>query len=158
MASDELYSNETKSADVHFLDLSLSAMAYYPYPYLPMIEEDGSDWVLSVSDETRYNKRIKRSMSVGESVGSNNSGCISRSSSTGSLSSLPKLHFRDHIWTYTQRYLATEAVEAASYEAEEGVLKQYHALIESMNFIHRDFLYQEDCWSYKSYGYKLKVN
>lgn len=136
MASHELYSHETKTAEVHRLDLSLSAMTYYPYPYLPMIEENGSDCVLSVSDETRYNKKVKRSMSVAESVGSNNSGSISRSSSTGSLSSLPKQQFRDHIWTYIQRYLASEAVEAALYEVEEGVFKYYHALIESMSFIY----------------------
>ncbi|EEF51847.1 GRAS family protein RAD1 [Ricinus communis] len=124
--------NETSS-----LDISLSAMAYYPYPYLPILENNESIFVLDFSDETReHKKRIKRALSFAESTGSDgiyNTGgsgsgsgsndTISRSCSTNSLNSLPRLHFRDHIWTYTQRYLAAEAVEEgaeAMANSEEG--------------------------------------
>ncbi|XP_065860479.1 GRAS family protein RAD1-like [Euphorbia lathyris] len=112
--------------DESSLDLSLSAMAnYYPYPYLPTILEN-NDCICFVpfEDETREHKRIKRTLSFAESTGSNGSiysggsgsgsGSMSRDSSYGSLNSLPKLHFRDHIWTYTQRYLAAEAIEEAA--------------------------------------------
>ncbi|KAI3820682.1 hypothetical protein L1987_08230 [Smallanthus sonchifolius] len=38
-----------------------------------------------------------------------------------STNSFPKLRFRDHIWTYTQRYLAAEAIEDAV--SENGTLE-----------------------------------
>ncbi|KAA8540715.1 hypothetical protein F0562_024366 [Nyssa sinensis] len=53
----------------------------------------------------------------------NNGSIISRNSSTNSLNSLGRLKFRDHVWTYTQRYLAAEAVEeaaAAIFGSEDG--------------------------------------
>ncbi|KAI3435299.1 GRAS domain-containing protein [Psidium guajava] len=71
------------------------------------------------AEEARGQKRLKRTYSMVESVGSNSPiantggfGCgIRRCSSTSSLNTLPRLHFRDHIWMYTQRYLAAEAVK-----------------------------------------------
>lgn len=105
-------------------------MACYPHPYLPIFESNVVSWMLPFSDETRDAKRIKRSSSMVESIRSNGSSTlysggssICRSSSTNSLNNIPKLHFRDHIWTYTQRYVAAEAVEeaaAAIINAEEG--------------------------------------
>ncbi|KAG9141668.1 hypothetical protein Leryth_019298 [Lithospermum erythrorhizon] len=58
-------------------------------------------------------KRLKRTMSLDKCIGGNavSNGSISR---TSSLCSLPRLQFRDHIWTYTQRYLAAEVVEEAA--------------------------------------------
>ncbi|KAF2314161.1 hypothetical protein GH714_023806 [Hevea brasiliensis] len=93
--------------------------------------EDGT--VNRMSEEIRERKRIKRTLSFAESTGSNSDfycvggsnsdNSISRSSSNNSLNSLPRLRFRDHILTYTQRYLAAEAIEEAATvmtNAEEG--------------------------------------
>lgn len=122
--------NETMGS-ISSLDLSLSAMAYYPYPYLPTLENNASICILPFSEDIREHKRIKRTLSSAESLGSNNNGfycagsgnsdcsSISRSNSSNSLNSLPRLHFRDHIRTYTQRYLAAEAIEEAT-EAMEN--------------------------------------
>ncbi|XP_059655134.1 GRAS family protein RAD1-like [Cornus florida] len=123
LSNDLCYSE--RSDEVSGLDLSLSAMACYPNPFLPILENSASTWFRTFSEENRNHKRLKRTMSVAESVGSNgslysngstnNSSCIlPKSSSTSSLSSLTRLQFRDHIWTYTQRYLAAEAVEEAA--------------------------------------------
>ncbi|KAL0429579.1 UNVERIFIED_CONTAM: GRAS family protein RAM1 [Sesamum radiatum] len=97
---------------------------------LPVFEDAaGAIWFPSLYDESGDFKRLKRTVSLSEvtdcnsgSISSN--GSISRTSSTSSLSSVPRLQFRDHIWTYTQRYLAAEAVEeaaAAIVGAEEGL-------------------------------------
>ncbi|WCJ36217.1 GRAS family transcription factor family protein [Euphorbia peplus] len=120
--------NTIDEKSISSLDLTLSAMAYYPYPYLPTILETNDCFCfVPFEEETREHKRIKRTLSFAESTGSNgsiysggsgnsndSSSIISRSSSYNSLNSLPKLHFRDHIWTYTQRYLAAEAIEEAA--------------------------------------------
>jgi len=121
--------NDETLSETSGLDLSLAAMACYPYPYLPIFDSNVVSRKLPFSDETRDVKRIKQSSSMVESIRSNGSSLYSggssicRSSSTNSLNNIPKLHFRDHIWTYTQRYLAAEAVEeaaAAMINAEEG--------------------------------------
>ncbi|KAJ7945752.1 GRAS family transcription factor [Quillaja saponaria] len=122
----EIYSDEN---EVTGLELQFPTKACYN-PFLPILE---SAWILSFSDEIREKKRIKRtgiSDSIGNISGSYSTGdssigygSISNSSSTSSVNSLPKLHFRDHIWTYTQRYHAAEAVEeaaAAMISAVEG--------------------------------------
>lgn len=104
----QLFTNKNTAVD------PFSAMACYPqYPYLPIFESNVVSWMLPFSDETRDVKRIKRSSSMVESLRSNNgrslySGgrSICRSSSTNSLNNIAKLHVRDHIWIYTQRYLA----------------------------------------------------
>lgn len=119
---------ERSTDDLSNLDLSLSAMAWYPYPYMPIFEGNAPPMIPPFSDEIRDHKRLKRTMSIAESMSSNsslysgggsnnssnNSSNISRSNSVSSLNSLPRLQFRDHIWTYTQRYLAAEAVEEAA--------------------------------------------
>ncbi|KAG8388068.1 hypothetical protein BUALT_Bualt02G0086700 [Buddleja alternifolia] len=77
-------------------------------------------WLPSLYNETGDLKRLKRTLSVGEfsdnnsSSNNNNNDSIPRNNSMSSLSSIPRLQFRDHIWTYTQRYLAAEAVEEAA--------------------------------------------
>ncbi|KAK3043311.1 hypothetical protein RJ639_002554 [Escallonia herrerae] len=116
-----LFSDESSG-----LDLSLSAMAYYPYPFLPVMKNAASPiWFSAMSDKSCSHKRLKRTKSDanfgsdasyysgGSNISSNGSG-ISRNNSTNSLNSFPRLQFRDHIWTYTQRYLAAEAVEEAA--------------------------------------------
>ncbi|KAM7471492.1 hypothetical protein LguiA_009675 [Lonicera macranthoides] len=126
-----LYNNEA-SVNVSGLELSLSAMACYPFPYLPISENSNSRWLSTLSDETGSRKKFKRMTSIGESLLSfgndyRSLSNISRNSSTNSLNSLPKLQFRDHIWTYTQRYLAAEAVEeaaAAIVESEDQNVKE----------------------------------
>ncbi|XP_030542144.1 GRAS family protein RAD1-like [Rhodamnia argentea] len=76
-------------------------------------------------EEARGQQRLKRTYSSVESIGSNSpraytggfgggGSAIRRCSSTTSLNTPRRLHFRDHIWTYTQRYLAAEAVEEAA--------------------------------------------
>lgn len=76
-----------------------------------------------LSEETGDYKRLKKStFSVnGDNSLETNNSSSSGSGSTGggicrtsSVNSLPRLQFRDHIWTYTQRYLAAEAVEEAA--------------------------------------------
>ncbi|XP_028766165.1 scarecrow-like protein 21 [Neltuma alba] len=79
----------------------------------------------SDDDETKRDiKMIKRTISMSDVLGNFTShtssgngdhqyGCLTRGSN---MNSLPKLQFRDHIWTYTQRYLAAEAFEEAAQE------------------------------------------
>ncbi|KAJ4837617.1 hypothetical protein Tsubulata_044302 [Turnera subulata] len=124
------FSNDETVSGMGGLDLSLSAMACYPYPFLPMSGNNSFTTIIPLSDDTyfRDHKRMKRTLSTSESISSNSSyyrggSCLSRSSSINSFTSLPKLHFRDHILTYTKRYLAAEAVEeaaAAMINAEEA--------------------------------------
>lgn len=80
-------------------------------------------------EEARGQKRPKRTYSFAESIGSDSpraytggfgSGGISRSSSMSSLDTFPRLHFRDHLWTYSQRYVAVEAVEEAAAAVSVG--------------------------------------
>ncbi|KAF5730928.1 hypothetical protein HS088_TW19G00530 [Tripterygium wilfordii] len=114
--STEFYNGESSSTvdEINGLDLSLTAMAFYRYPLMSMLD---SNLVLPLDDhETRDHKRLKRTPSIPDDIGNNcnsdsRDGEISRSGSTGSLISLRRLQFRDHIWTYTQRYLAAEAAE-----------------------------------------------
>ncbi|KAF2292828.1 hypothetical protein GH714_029218 [Hevea brasiliensis] len=40
--------------------------------------------------------------------------CCNSKTNTNSLNSVPRLHFRDYIWAYTERYLAIEAMEEAA--------------------------------------------
>ncbi|KAL2482676.1 DELLA protein GAI [Forsythia ovata] len=88
------------------------------YPSLPILENATAFWLPVLSDETGDIKRLKRTVSDGafndSSYSDSSNGSIARTNSTSSLNSLPRLHFRDHIWTYTQRYLAAEALEEAA--------------------------------------------
>ncbi|XP_022878728.1 DELLA protein RGL1-like [Olea europaea var. sylvestris] len=88
------------------------------YPSLPILENATPFWFPVLSDETGGIKRLKRTESVGaftdSSYSDSSNGSIVRTNSTSSLNNFPRLHFRDHIWTYTQRYLAAEALEDAA--------------------------------------------
>ncbi|WOG89194.1 hypothetical protein DCAR_0208430 [Daucus carota subsp. sativus] len=123
-----LYDNE-QNVQLSGLDSRSSAMADYPFVHLQNVNDVASTWIPTLSDETGSYKRLKRTTSMGEflestynslyskgSVGSRSSSMISRTISTSSLNSLPGLHIRDHIKTYTQRYLAAEGVEEATSE------------------------------------------
>ncbi|PRQ17053.1 putative transcription factor GRAS family [Rosa chinensis] len=122
-----------------------SSMACYSYPYMSSLEEgsaNDSSLINPYSDhESRDHKKLKRTLSIADSVSSNssiNSSIISRSSSTNSLTTLPRLHFRDHIWTYTQRYLAAEAVEEAAVamiNAEENGAEQEDGTADGMRLV-----------------------
>lgn len=108
---------------------------------MPILEDaTAAIWFPSLYDESGVFKRLKRTTSLGEFIDSScssissgvsngsissfgSNGSIPRNSSTSSLSSVQRLQFRDHIWTYTQRYLAAEAVVdggAAIITAEDG--------------------------------------
>ncbi|KAK9066426.1 hypothetical protein SSX86_013748 [Deinandra increscens subsp. villosa] len=79
-----------------------------------------SPWnLLQLSNKPFGEKRIKRSMSMPQTTVGDNSlldGETVTMPRALSTNSLPKLRFRDHIWTYTQRYLAAEAIEDAIVE------------------------------------------
>ncbi|KAM7275320.1 hypothetical protein ACFE04_017186 [Oxalis oulophora] len=104
--------------EVNSLQLGLTTdMAYCTYPCLPIFQDN---LILPFSAETRDHKRLKRSISVAESIigggdinlySGNNNSTLSRSNSSSSLNSL---QFRDHVLTYTQRYLAAEVIEEAA--------------------------------------------
>ncbi|KAI8017577.1 DELLA protein SLN1 [Camellia lanceoleosa] len=103
--------NDQKGIDDQMsgLELSLSAMACYPFP-------------------------ICQFWRILHGGGSN----MSRNSSTSSLNSLPRLQFRDHIWTYTQRHLAAEAVEeaaAAIIGSEDGKSEEAEGAGEGMRLV-----------------------
>lgn len=104
--------NDQRSNQAIGLQLGLSIVDCYPY--LPMMSDNpaASSMILQPRDQ----KRLKRTISVADSIAGDGSptSTLSRSSSSSSLSNLPRLQFRDHIWTYTQRYLAAEAVEEAA--------------------------------------------
>lgn len=94
-----------KDNEVMGLDLNYSATACYRCFNLSTLVNHSCTW--STSDETRNHKRIKKTSMIDESSGSSSSLC-------NSLNSLPRLQFRDHVWVYTQRYLAIEAMEEAA--------------------------------------------
>ncbi|KAK6930886.1 Transcription factor GRAS [Dillenia turbinata] len=108
----ELFDNEC-SDEVNGLDLSQSALPYHAFPNLPSIENGSSTWFIPLSNEERNSKRLKPApITPEESVGRNSSAYMGESrGSAKSLNSLPRLHVRDHICAYTQRYLAVGAME-----------------------------------------------
>lgn len=89
----------------------------YPISYSGSTHLDDALWVdpCLYDDNGAFNK-LKRSRSSSEFTESSFSSDVylPRIGSAYSLSSVPRLQFRDHIWTYTQRYLA------AAETADEG--------------------------------------
>ncbi|KAI9170298.1 hypothetical protein LWI28_025658 [Acer negundo] len=108
------FCGDDKGDEVAGLDLNLSTVAFYPFSNRYTSDNDPCPW--SVFEEARSYKKHKKTPSADESVGSNGSlyGGGGSNRSTNSLSSLPRLQFRDHIWAYTQRYIAIEAMEEAT--------------------------------------------
>ncbi|KAL4584820.1 hypothetical protein LXL04_009430 [Taraxacum kok-saghyz] len=105
-------------------DLSLSPL--YPQCYT-------SPWqLLTFSNKPNSPKKIKRTVSMPETGTVVNVSPIPRCNSTNSL---PKLRFRDHIWTYTQRYLAAEAIEDAIFENENGGLGDQEGHVDEMHLV-----------------------
>ncbi|XP_040987573.1 GRAS family protein RAD1-like [Juglans microcarpa x Juglans regia] len=133
LSNHEVYNVESCEA-VSAQDFCLSATACYPNnPYMPILDNNSTASTLirqPFSDEIQDHKRLKRTVSTAESTGSNvsnlynegssnnNISSISRARSSSSLNSLSKLHFRDHIRTYTLRYHAAEAIEEAMINAD----------------------------------------
>lgn len=115
------------------LDLTLSAVSCsHPLLYLPFCENSSSAWFLTSPDGHMQNKRFKTTLSgADESVGRNNStnnlysgGGSNNDSLYKQLDILPRLKFRDHIRSYTQRWLLAEAMEEASVpvaDSEDGI-------------------------------------
>ncbi|KAK7291571.1 hypothetical protein RIF29_06818 [Crotalaria pallida] len=94
-----------------------SSLGTYHCSHVPILESSGSsNWILPFSDETtRDTKRLKKTVSIPVCLGSfSSNGSSNCCSNLSNMNSMPRLHFRDHIWTYTQRYLAAEAVEEAA--------------------------------------------
>ncbi|KAK7346567.1 hypothetical protein VNO80_21089 [Phaseolus coccineus] len=99
------------------------ATDHYPYfPHQPISKSSSSTLVLPICDGTiRDNKRVKRTVGIPvdwlENLIGNSSVSFlntnANNSSNRNRDSIPKLHFRDHIRTYTQRYLAAEPEEEA---------------------------------------------
>ncbi|KAF5732194.1 hypothetical protein HS088_TW18G00885 [Tripterygium wilfordii] len=122
--SSKFNNGESSLETVNGLDLSPTAMASCRYPFTSLLDKHiTSNMIIPFSDrESRDHKRLKRTPSIPDHIESNwstySGGSNNNSNSCdGSRISLRKLQFRDHIWTYTQRYLAAEVeVEA---EAEE---------------------------------------
>ncbi|KAK1363241.1 DELLA protein GAI [Heracleum sosnowskyi] len=117
-----LYENE-QNVQMSGLDSRSSAMACYPFPYLPILNTVVSTLNPTLSDETSSNKRLKRTTSIAEFLGNTYSNfysddsigsTISRTSSTSNLNCLSGIQIRDHVKTYTQRYLAAEGMEDAA--------------------------------------------
>nr|XP_043614342.1 GRAS family protein RAD1-like [Erigeron canadensis] len=120
-----LYVHNEDDVDAHYnangpdLGQKLSISPLYPQCYWTGLDNPTSPWqLLSLSNKPFGHKKIKRTVSMPETnVGKNLLDGVKfpirRNSSTNSL---PKLQFRDHIWTYTQRYLAAEAIEDAMLE------------------------------------------
>ncbi|KAI3761407.1 hypothetical protein L1987_51822 [Smallanthus sonchifolius] len=88
--------------------------------YLSVFDNPNCPWnLLSLSNKPCGQKKIKRTMSMPQTTVDTSrllDGVNVTIRRTISTNSLPKLRFRDHVWTYTQRYLAAEAVEDAILE------------------------------------------
>ncbi|KAF5757881.1 putative transcription factor GRAS family [Helianthus annuus] len=86
--------------------------------YLSVIDNPSSPWNL-FSLSSCGPKRMKRTVSMPQTTVDTSSlldGVNVNIRRTSSTNSLPKLRFRDHVMTYTQRYLAAEAIEDAILE------------------------------------------
>ncbi|XP_071731735.1 GRAS family protein RAD1-like [Rutidosis leptorrhynchoides] len=107
--------NETELRDQ---DFSLSPLCPRSY-HSSVLDNLTAPWqLLNLPKKPCGYKKIKRTVSMPETnvgIGLLDGGSfpIRRNFSTNSL---PKLQFRDHIWTYTQRYLAAEAIDNAMLE------------------------------------------
>lgn len=97
--------------------LSLSDLAIYPHPFLPV----GGNYLLqwwpvtsSEQPQSRPCKRFRHTLpSIEDSIVVGDGGG-SGAGSPKQLSSIRRLQFRDHVWTYKQRLLAAGAVEDAT--------------------------------------------
>ncbi|KAJ0923807.1 putative transcription factor GRAS family [Helianthus annuus] len=94
--------------DVQNLGQDLSISSIYSRHNMSVFDHSSSAWQLGCLS----NNFMKRSKSMPESS-FNDHGLLDTIHRSNSTSSIPKLGFRDHIWTYTQRYLAAEAIEDA---------------------------------------------
>ncbi|KAI3504556.1 hypothetical protein L1887_26122 [Cichorium endivia] len=111
----DLGPNDLPKNDEDNEDQNHSITSYYSRRYLSVLDNPNSPWQIpGLSNASFGHSKMKRSKSLPESkfnhVNSLDGGnmAIYRSNS---VNSLPKLRFRDHIWTYTQRYKEAEAIE-----------------------------------------------
>ncbi|KAK9054569.1 hypothetical protein SSX86_025648 [Deinandra increscens subsp. villosa] len=101
-------------------DHSVSVSPFSAQSYLPVLDNPNSPWnLLSLSNKPYGQKKIKRTVSMPQTTVDTSSlldGVNATIRRTSSTNSFPTLRFRDHVWTYTQRYLAAEAIEDAILE------------------------------------------
>lgn len=120
----EVYIDEQKYSDPQMvLDPNLSSMAYLPS--LPTLDNNNSSFCFFSSslEETRNHESQKLAplTDYHESFESSTPFSSGRGSTSGNSNSFQKLHFRDHVWAYTQRFLAVEAMDMGFNEYEESV-------------------------------------
>ncbi|KAJ0436345.1 putative transcription factor GRAS family [Helianthus annuus] len=109
--------------------------------YLSVIDNPSSPWNL-FSLSSCGPKRMKRTASMPQPTVDTSSlldGVNVTIRRTSSTNSLPKLRFRDHVMTYTQRYLAAEAIEDAILEnrptKNEGNVDDRLALVQPLGAV-----------------------
>lgn len=120
---------EDDDEDDHSLGQHLSISSLYPRHNLSVLDNPNYGWLLE-----GLSNKMKRSKSMPESSFNGNGLLLNGRNVTihrsNSANSIPKLGFRDHIWTYTQRYLAAEAIEDAVIEngtvEDEGNRDEMH--------------------------------
>ncbi|CAL5198144.1 unnamed protein product [Lathyrus oleraceus] len=123
------YTTTTFKNEVEYLDNDENPlMGCYAslYPNLPILENSASSsWILPFPDhetETiRDHKKVKRpTVTIPiwfANFSSHSNSFFNSINRSNSVHSIPRLHFRDHIRTYKQRYFAAEAVEEAAEES-----------------------------------------
>ncbi|KAK1422369.1 hypothetical protein QVD17_25448 [Tagetes erecta] len=102
--------------------------------YSSVLDDANSPWdLLSLSNKPYGQRKIKRTFSMPQTsldASSLLDGVNVPIRRTSSTNCLPKLRFRDHVMTYTQRYLAAEAIEDAILEHKpmknEGTVDGMH--------------------------------
>lgn len=122
-----LYGDDDESNEAGAPDLNFLASACCPFFKVATVE-NGSGALTDMVDVTRNQKRLKLTP-LGDDSSESKSNFYSGGNSerSNSLNRLPRLQFRDHIWAYTQRYLAIEAMEEAALSmmgAEEKEMKE----------------------------------
>jgi DELLA protein len=129
MSPNLYYTTNTFKGEVDYNNDENPLMGCYAslYPNMPILENSAnSSWIIPYSDESetiRDHKKLKRSTItipiLFANISNHNSNSINtffKNSIKSSVNSIPRLHFRDHIRTYKQRYFAAEAVEEAAEE------------------------------------------
>ncbi|KAL2321713.1 hypothetical protein Fmac_026092 [Flemingia macrophylla] len=126
------FKDETDAAKLSFLRNLWETVP--PYDQHQTISENSTDnsctLVLPFCDGTisRDSKRVKRTVGIPVWLGTfntssnniNNPSFLDTCTNSRNRNSIPKLHFRDHIRTYTQRYLAVEEAEEEAKISESG--------------------------------------
>lgn len=119
--------------DTNCFDFNASSDSCYFLPYQGSLENDSPDHLVHFPDERRNSKRLKLMDNFEEYIGDDRNHDYSRdilysssiAGSTGVKKNSSKPLFREHIWAYTQKYLAAAAMEEAANAAMMGDDKEY---------------------------------